>query len=164
MSVSVALAPADGANPERLLKSADLALYKTKADGRDCIRFFVAEMDTELHARSTLERIIRDAVQHDRFELHYQPLFEMLERRLIGFEALIRRGGSLRQRLFKPFATSRRMGGREKHAFRRRLKHLSLINRSVSCLRRPLPRLGAGVPLCPGNADARDRVGNPERI
>ena len=90
VSVGVALAPADGANPERLLKSADLALYKAKADGRDCIRFFVAEMDTELQARFKLERIIRDAVLHDRFELHYQPLFEMSERRLIGFEALIR--------------------------------------------------------------------------
>src|ERR1700733_9720542 len=90
ISVGVAMAPADGTNPERLLKSADLALYKSKADGRNCIRFFVAEMDTELQARSKLERIIRDAVLHDRFELHYQPLFEMSDRRLIGFEALIR--------------------------------------------------------------------------
>ena len=90
VSVGVALAPADGTNPERLLKSADLALYKAKADGRNCIRFFLAEMDTELQARIKLEMIIRDAVLHDRFELHYQPLFEMSERRLIGFEALIR--------------------------------------------------------------------------
>ncbi len=90
VSVGVALAPADGANPERLLKSADLALYKAKADGRDCIRFFLAEMDTELHAQFKLETIIRNAVLHDGFVLHYQPLFEMLERRLIGFEALIR--------------------------------------------------------------------------
>jgi diguanylate cyclase (GGDEF)-like protein/PAS domain S-box-containing protein len=89
-SVGVALAPADGTNPERLLKSADLALYKAKADGRNCIRFFLAEMDTELQARFKLERTIRDAVLHDRFELHYQPLFEISERRLIGFEALIR--------------------------------------------------------------------------
>ena len=90
VSVGVALAPADGNDPERLLKSADLALYKAKADGRNCIRFFLPEMDAELQARSKLERIIRDAVLHDRFELHYQPLFEMSERRLIGFEALIR--------------------------------------------------------------------------
>ena len=90
VSVGVALAPADGTDPERLLKSADLALYKAKADGRNCIRFFLPEMDAELQARSKLERIIRDAVLHDRFELHYQPLFEMSERRLIGFEALIR--------------------------------------------------------------------------
>jgi diguanylate cyclase (GGDEF)-like protein len=90
VSVGVALAPADGTNPERLLKSADLALYKAKADGRNCIRFFAAEMDTELQARFELERVIRDAVLHDRFELHYQPLFEISDRRLIGFEALIR--------------------------------------------------------------------------
>jgi diguanylate cyclase (GGDEF)-like protein len=90
VSVGVALAPADGTNPERLLKSADVALYKAKADGRNCIRFFAAEMDIELQARFELERVIRDAVLHDRFELHYQPLFEISDRRLIGFEALIR--------------------------------------------------------------------------
>jgi diguanylate cyclase (GGDEF)-like protein len=89
-SVGVALAPADGIDPERLLKSADLALYKAKADGRNCFRFFLAEMDAKLQARFKLEAIIRDAVLHDRFELHYQPLFEMSERRLIGYEALIR--------------------------------------------------------------------------
>ena len=90
VSVGVALAPADGIDPERLLKSADLALYKAKADGRNCFRFFLAEMDTELQARLKLEAIIREAVLHDRFALHYQPLFEMSERRLIGYEALIR--------------------------------------------------------------------------
>ena len=90
VSVGVALAPADGSDPERLLKSADRALYKAKADGRNCFRFFLAEMDAELQARFKLEAIIRDAVLHDRFELHYQPLFEMAERRLIGYEALIR--------------------------------------------------------------------------
>lgn len=90
VSVGVAIAPADGTSPERLLKSADLALYKAKADGRNCVRYFLSEMDIELQARTKLERIIRDAVLHDRFELHYQPLFEMTERNLIGFEALIR--------------------------------------------------------------------------
>jgi diguanylate cyclase (GGDEF)-like protein len=89
-SIGVAVAPADGSSAERLLKSADLALYKAKADGRNCIRFFLPEMDTQLQARIELERIIRDAVLHDRFQLHYQPLFEMSDRRLIGFEALIR--------------------------------------------------------------------------
>jgi len=90
VSIGIALAPADGTNPERLLKSADLALYKAKAEGRNCVRFFVAEMDTELQARFKLEKMVRDAVLHDRFELHYQPLFEISKRRLIGFEALIR--------------------------------------------------------------------------
>ena len=90
VSVGIALAPANGTNPERLLKSADLALYKSKADGRNCIRFFVPEMDTALQARITLEKTLRDAVLHERFVLHYQPVFEISGHRLIGFEALIR--------------------------------------------------------------------------
>jgi diguanylate cyclase (GGDEF)-like protein len=90
VSVGVALAPVDGTDPERLLKSADLALYKAKADGRNCFRFFLAEMDTELQARVELERTISAAVLSDGFELHYQPLFEMSERSLVGYEALIR--------------------------------------------------------------------------
>ena len=50
-SVGVAMAPTDGTEPERLLKSADLALYKSKADGRNCVHFFVPEMDAALQAR-----------------------------------------------------------------------------------------------------------------
>jgi diguanylate cyclase (GGDEF)-like protein len=89
-SVGIALAPIDGTNSERLLKSADLALYKSKADGRDCVRFFVAEMDEAMQARSALEKTLRDAVLHERFILHYQPLFNTSNQGLTGFEALIR--------------------------------------------------------------------------
>jgi diguanylate cyclase (GGDEF)-like protein len=90
VSIGVALAPTDGTNPERLLKSADLALYKSKADGRNCIRFFGPEMDASLQARIAIEKTLRDATIHERFVLHYQPLFEISGQRLIGFEALIR--------------------------------------------------------------------------
>ncbi len=90
VSIGVALAPADGETPERLLKSADLAVYKAKAEGRNCFRFFRPEMDAELQGRIELEEIIRNAVLHDGFELHYQPIFQMSDRRLLGFEALIR--------------------------------------------------------------------------
>jgi diguanylate cyclase (GGDEF)-like protein len=90
VSVGVALAPADGTSPERLLKSADLALYKSKADGRNCTCFFEPKMDAALQARIALEKILRDAVHNERFILHYQPLFEVSGQRLIGFEALIR--------------------------------------------------------------------------
>jgi len=89
-SVGVAMGPADGDTTTQLMKSADLALYRSKADGRNLIRFFLPEMDAEVQVRVELEAMIRDAVIHDRFELHYQPLFEMSGRRLIGFEALIR--------------------------------------------------------------------------
>jgi diguanylate cyclase (GGDEF)-like protein len=90
VSVGVALAPADGNNPERLLKSADLALYKCKTDGRNCVRFFRPEMDAALLERIELEKTVRNAVQHNRFVLHYQPVIQISGRRLVGFEALIR--------------------------------------------------------------------------
>jgi diguanylate cyclase (GGDEF)-like protein len=93
VSVGFALAPADGESAERLLKSADLALYRAKADGRNCQRGYAPEMDAELQARVALEAMIRDAVVNDRFVLHYQPIFGISSRRLQGFEALIRLPG-----------------------------------------------------------------------
>ncbi len=89
-TIGVALAPADGVTPERLLKCADLALYSGKEAGRDCIRFFSPEMDEALQKRIALEKIIRDAIAHDGFTLHYQPIFEMGGKHLVGFEALAR--------------------------------------------------------------------------
>jgi diguanylate cyclase (GGDEF)-like protein len=89
-TIGVALGPADGMTPDRLLKSADLALYSGKAAGRNCIRFFAPEMDDALQKRSALEKIIRDAIAHNRLTLHYQPMFEMNGKKLIGFEALAR--------------------------------------------------------------------------
>ena len=90
VSVGFALAPADGNSAERLLKCADLALYRAKSDGRNCVRGFLPEMDATLQARIELEKRIRHAVGHDGFELHFQPILEISNRRLIGFEALVR--------------------------------------------------------------------------
>ncbi len=93
ITIGIAVAPADGATPERLLKSADLALYDGKAGGRDCIRFFAPEMDEAMQKRIKLERIVRDAVEHNRFQVYYQPVFELRGNRLVGFEALARLPG-----------------------------------------------------------------------
>jgi EAL domain-containing protein (putative c-di-GMP-specific phosphodiesterase class I) len=89
VSAGVALAPIDGDSPDRILKSADIALYKAKT-ARNCICFFSSEMDVALKERVELEKTIREAVCSGRFVLHYQPLFEINGRRLVGFEALIR--------------------------------------------------------------------------
>ncbi len=89
-TIGIATAPADGITAERLIKSADLALYAGKAAGRNCIRFFAPEMDEALQTRIKLERTIRDALEHDRFQVYYQPVFEMVGKNLVGFEALAR--------------------------------------------------------------------------
>ena len=65
-------------DPERLLKSAGSALYKSKADGRNCVRLFLPEMDTALQERAALERTLRNAVLNESFILHYQPLFTLI--------------------------------------------------------------------------------------
>ena len=90
VTIGIALAPNDGKTSERLLKSADLALYNGKAAGRNCVRFFAPEMDEALQAHLTLEKAIREAIATDGFVLHYQPVFEMSHNRLMGYEALVR--------------------------------------------------------------------------
>ncbi len=102
VTIGIALAPSDGKTSERLLKSADLALYNGKAAGRNCVRFFAPEMDEAVQAHLTLEKIIRDAIATDGFVLHYQPVFEMSHNRLMGYEALVRmpaKDGSLFRRI-----------------------------------------------------------------
>jgi diguanylate cyclase (GGDEF)-like protein len=90
ISIGVALAPKDGDSSKRLLKSADLALYRSKRDGRNAIRFFEPEMTAALRNRIELEKTLRKALADNRFVLHFQPLFEMPSRRLAGYEALVR--------------------------------------------------------------------------
>jgi diguanylate cyclase (GGDEF)-like protein len=89
-TIGIALAPADGATPERLLKSADLALYDGKSHGRNRIRFFSPEMDAAMQERVRIEKILRNALDRDGLEIHYQPIFEKHGNELIGFEALAR--------------------------------------------------------------------------
>jgi len=89
-SVGVALAPADGESADKLLKNADLALYRAKLDGRGTYRFFEPEMDARMQARRRLELDMRQALARREFQLHYQPQLQLDDDRLIGCEALIR--------------------------------------------------------------------------
>ena len=89
-SIGIALAPGDGADADQLLRNADMALYKAKADGRGTHRFFEPEMDARLQARRALELDMRKALSANEFELHYQPSLNVLTRQISGFEALVR--------------------------------------------------------------------------
>src|SRR5262249_57050486 len=77
MSVGIAVAPDDGADPDQLLKNADMALYRAKADGRGVYRFFEPEMDARMQRRRELEMDLRQALINGEFELHYQPLVNL---------------------------------------------------------------------------------------
>jgi diguanylate cyclase (GGDEF)-like protein len=89
-SVGVAMAPRDGDTPDRLIKSADMALFEAKREGSDSCFFFEPSLETRVLERQALEVDLRVAVTGDQFELHYQPVFAAHTRQLVGFEALLR--------------------------------------------------------------------------
>ncbi|OYU35941.1 MAG: GGDEF domain-containing protein [Novosphingobium sp. PASSN1] len=89
-SFGVAISPADGADCDTLLKHADLALYRAKAEGKGTYHFFEAALDEAASRRRQLELDMREALRNGAFELHFQPLFSMAHQRVKGFEALMR--------------------------------------------------------------------------
>ena len=89
-SIGVAMNSLDGEDADRLLKSADMALYRAKADGRGTYRFFQTEMDARVQARRALEFDLRQAIGKNELELFYQPIVNVAENRIAGFEALMR--------------------------------------------------------------------------
>jgi diguanylate cyclase (GGDEF)-like protein len=89
-SVGVAIAPDDGNDADQLLKNADMALYRAKDDGRGGFHFFEPEMDAKAQARRILELDLRKAVTAAEFEIFYQPIVNLTENRISGFEALLR--------------------------------------------------------------------------
>ncbi|MCA1551942.1 EAL domain-containing protein [Bradyrhizobium sp. BRP19] len=90
VSIGISLSPQDGSHPDELLKNADLALYRAKADGRGTYRFFDTGMDARAQARRLLEMDLRAALQRDEFEVYYQPIREVASGRVVAFEALLR--------------------------------------------------------------------------
>jgi diguanylate cyclase (GGDEF)-like protein len=89
-TVGVAVAPDDGNTPDTLLKNADLALYRGKADGGGVARRFEPEMDRRMQERRSLEMDLRAALQRGDFELFYQPLLNLETDEIVAFEALLR--------------------------------------------------------------------------
>src|ERR1700680_1003321 len=89
-SVGIAVAHPGDMNTENFLKSADLAMYSAKSDGRGTYRMFDPEMDAICQARRLLERDMRTALAQDGFRLFYQPLVNLQTKKVTVFEALMR--------------------------------------------------------------------------
>ncbi len=89
-SIGVSIAPADSSDPNQLLKNADMALYRAKADGRGTYRFFEPEMDARAQERRALELDLRAGLVRGEFELYYQPIHDLDSGRILAFEALVR--------------------------------------------------------------------------
>lgn len=89
-SIGISVAPDDSSDPDQLLKNADMALYRAKADGRGTYRFFEVGMDARAQARRLLELDLRAALLRGEFEVHYQPIHDLKADQITCFEALLR--------------------------------------------------------------------------
>jgi len=89
VSIGSAVFPRDAGDPTSLLKSADLALYRAKDDGRNTARAFTPDMGEGAVERMELEGALRQAVQNKQLSLHYQPKVDQVGR-IVGLEVLLR--------------------------------------------------------------------------
>ncbi len=91
-SVGIALCDpsSEDSDPALLLRQADMALYRAKAEKRGTPCFFRAGMQTVLHRRKGLERDLRRALSEGGLDVYFQPMWLLAPRRLLGAEALAR--------------------------------------------------------------------------
>ena len=89
-SVGIAIARPGEINTETFLKSADLAMYAAKSEGRGTYRMFDPQMDAAVQTRRSMERDMRTAIAQGGFNLNYQPLVNLQSKKVTAFEALLR--------------------------------------------------------------------------
>ena len=90
MSIGVSVYPNDGEVASKLLKNADIAMYKAKSKGRNRYVFFDQEMNQETNEHLEVEKSLRKALEKDEFVIFYQPQINLQSEKIVGFEALIR--------------------------------------------------------------------------
>ena len=89
-SIGVAIAPEGGADAETLMKNADIAMYRAKANGRATYQIYTADLSARALVKHSLESNLRSALEAGDLELHYQPKIDSRTRRVVGLEALAR--------------------------------------------------------------------------
>jgi predicted signal transduction protein with EAL and GGDEF domain len=89
-SIGVACYPSDGKNVEELLRNADAAMYRAKAEGRNSARVFASELNEGAYEVLTLTNALRHAIDRGELALHYQLRYELATGRVSGVEALAR--------------------------------------------------------------------------
>lgn len=90
VSIGITMFPTDGQRADRLLKNAELAMYRAKAIGRNAICFYSPKMNLVARRTGLLERELRQAVAAKQFVVHYQPRRAIGNDRILGMEALLR--------------------------------------------------------------------------
>lgn len=88
-SIGIALFPADGGDIESLIRHADSAMYQAKSEGRNQVKLFQPSLVSRVEERHAMESDLREAVELNQFQLHFQPIVDA-EGAMIGAEALLR--------------------------------------------------------------------------
>jgi diguanylate cyclase (GGDEF)-like protein/PAS domain S-box-containing protein len=89
-SVGVSLYPRDGVNMVELLKHSDTAMYQAKDRGRNNVQMFSHAMNRKLKHRVAVEASLREALRLKQLDVHYQPFVNLVTRKIVGLEALMR--------------------------------------------------------------------------
>ena len=89
-SIGLAAFPEHGEDSMTLTRNADTAMYQAKQSGKNAFQIFEAEMNASVIKRVSMEACLRNALQNGELSLHYQPKVDLVCRRLLGFEALLR--------------------------------------------------------------------------
>ncbi len=89
-SIGISNYPDDGTTTSTLLRTADLAMYRAKEQGKNSFQYYAREMGTKLIERMKLESHLRTALERREFVVYYQPQMDIQSRRIIGVEALLR--------------------------------------------------------------------------
>jgi diguanylate cyclase (GGDEF)-like protein len=90
VSIGIALSDDENDTEAKLIKNAELALQRAKADGRGTFRYFEESMDRLAQARHALEIDLRQAIANNELELHYQAQIDIFSDQIVGFESLVR--------------------------------------------------------------------------
>ncbi|MEK6662742.1 MAG: EAL domain-containing protein [Pseudomonadota bacterium] len=89
-SVGISLAPQDATTREDLVREAEAAMNRTKAEGKNRYQFFTPDMNARAFERLNMETALRHALDRGEFRLHYQPIVALADNQITGFEALLR--------------------------------------------------------------------------
>ena len=89
-SLGIAIYPDNGSDSQQLMRAADMAMYTAKAEGRNRYHFYAEDMSERAHQRMEIEQGLRRALTSESLIVHYQPRVDLVDRQIVGVEALVR--------------------------------------------------------------------------